>query len=140
MTPDRFRQLAETWGGDIDRWPPDTQAMARVLAATATGAAILTEARRLDRMFADTPDVDTARAGRVTLAVLQRIATSVGQHALPWYRRWSWPSLLPAASLAGSALIGIWLAQSLPYHGDQNAVAVVSMVFDSTAINLGGLQ
>ena len=39
MTLDQFRQLAETWGGTIDRWPSAAQDAARELAPAMTASA-----------------------------------------------------------------------------------------------------
>lgn len=139
MTRDRFRQLAETWGADVGRWPPEMQAAARVFAASIEGADILREQRGLDRMFAAAPEVAPARAARATLAVLQRIAQE--QVALPWYRRMLQPvSMIPATSLACSALVGVWLAGALPYHHADEAMSLVSMLFDSSVLSPWGMQ
>ena len=140
MTLEQFRQLAETWGSDIDRWPAATQDAARAMAADEQAAGILEEQLRLDRLFALAPGVDEGRAGRAGFAVLQRMAEA--DRKLPWYRRGLRPSsLFPATSLVCSALVGLWLAGALPYRqGPPDAVAVVSMVFDSSTLSLGGLQ
>jgi hypothetical protein len=140
MTLEQFRQLAETWGGNIDRWPAAMQDAARELAADEQAAGILDEQLRLDRLFSLAPKVDEGRAGRAGFAVLQRMAAA--DRKLPWYRRGLRPSsLFPATSLVCSALVGLWLAGSLPYRqGPPDAVAVVSMVFDSSTLSLGGLQ
>jgi hypothetical protein len=140
MTLEQFRQLAETWGGNIDRWPAAMQDVARELAADEQAAGILDEQLRLDRLFSLAPKVDEGRAGRAGFAVLQRMADA--DRKLPWYRRGLRPSsLFPATSLVCSALVGLWLAGSLPYRqGPTDAVAVVSMVFDSSTLSLGGLQ
>lgn len=37
MTLDQFRQLADTWGGDIERWPAAARGAARLVAATEQG-------------------------------------------------------------------------------------------------------
>lgn len=140
MTLEQFRQLAETWGGNIDRWPAAMQDAARELAADEQAAGILDEQLRLDRLFSLAPKVDEGRAGRAGFAVLQRMADA--DRKLPWYRRGLRPfSLFPATSLVCSALVGLWLAGALPYRqGPPDAEAVVSMVFDSSTLSLGGLQ
>jgi hypothetical protein len=48
--------------------------------------------------------------------------------------------MIPATSLACSALMGIWLAGALPYYHSNDALAVVSMLFDSSVISPWGLQ
>lgn len=139
MTLDQFRRLAGIWGGDIDRWPEAAQAGARVLATDDEASRILEQELRLDRWFAAAPEVSEHRAGRIGFAVLQRLAgTDRDRH---WLRRWLRPaSLFPAASLAGSAMVGLWLAGALPYHPQQDALSVVGMVFDSSTVTLWGVQ
>ncbi|UZE48396.1 hypothetical protein [Rhodopseudomonas sp. P2A-2r] len=139
MTRDQFRQLAETWGGDIDRWPVATQAAARGIAASADGAAILEAQRGFDRLFATAPDIGNARAGQAGLAVLQRLARA--QAVLPWYRRlWQPGSMVPVTGLACSLLVGVWLASALPYHPSDEGMSLVSMLFDSSVISPWGVQ
>ncbi len=74
MTHEEFRRLADTWGGDIERWPAPRQVEARQHAATEEGAAVLANGRRLDVLLKKGPEVTPERAGRVALAVIQRIA------------------------------------------------------------------
>ena len=139
MTLDQFRQLAEIWGGDIDRWPAATQSPARILATDDEAKRILNEQLRLDRLFSIAPDVSDHRAGRIGFAVLQGIAKM--DREPPWFRRLFRPaSLFPAASLACSAMVGLWLAGALPYQQQQQALSVVSMVFDSSTVAWWGVQ
>jgi hypothetical protein len=140
MTLEQFRQLAETWGGDIARWPAATQDAAREMATDEQATRILDEQLRLDRLFSLAPSIDEGRAGRAGFAVLQRMAEA--DRKLPWFRRGLRPSsLFPATSLACSALIGLWLAGALPYHQEPpDAFSVVSMIFDSSILSLGGPQ
>lgn len=140
MTLEQFRQMAETWGGDIARWPAAEQDAARATATEEQAAAILDEQLRLDRLFSLAPTVDEGRASRAGFAVLQRMADA--DRKLPWFHRGLRPSsLFPATSLACSALIGLWLAGALPYHQEPpEALSVVSMVFDSSTLSLGGPQ
>jgi hypothetical protein len=137
MTLDQFRQLAETWGGNIGRWPPSTRDAARVLAAGDEGRRILDDQIRFDRLLALAPEVSEERAGRAGFAVLQQVSHSTLQGPR---LRWSLRRLLPATSLACSALVGLWLAGALPYRQNDEALSVVSMVFDSTAMTLGRVQ
>ncbi|NEW89815.1 hypothetical protein DU475_21465 [Rhodopseudomonas sp. WA056] len=139
MTLDQFRDLADVWGGDIERWPAEVRGAARVLAAGDPGAAVLREAAAFDALLAIPPEVAPARAGRVALGVLHRIGA--GEAREPWYRRLLQPaSLLPAGSLACSALVGMWLAGTLPYQHSQEALAAVDAVFDSSVVTLWSPQ
>ncbi|MGP9813414.1 hypothetical protein ACTZWT_18050 [Rhodopseudomonas sp. NSM] len=139
MNREQFRQLAESWGGDIGRWPPDVRDAARRLAdRDGEAAAMLQTQAEFDRLLAIAPEVDAARAGRAGLSVLQRIAAAEAEAVRePWVRRWLRSnSLLPAGSLACSALLGVWMASTLPYHRDAQALEAVSAVFDASAIAL----
>ncbi|WP_022723183.1 hypothetical protein [Rhodopseudomonas sp. B29] len=144
MTLDRFTQLAETWGGDVGRWPEPERAAAERIAATGEGAAILRAQRSLDEILSAAPQIDEARSRRAALAVLQRIAateTREPESREPWYRRWLQPAtLVPVGSLACSALLGIWIAGTLPYHQTEQALAAVDAVFDASALTLWGHQ
>lgn len=142
MTPEQFRQLAETWGADVGRWPAPTREAARRIAATAQGAAVLDEQSRFDRLLAAAPEIETARADRSSLLVLQRLAAIEQQHRPAWHRRLlRWPALVPAASLACSAMMGVWLAGAVPYvHAPSDPLAVMSGVFDVYAIGFGSVQ
>jgi hypothetical protein len=139
MTLDQFRKLAEIWGGNIDRWPAAMQAAARDMAVGGEAGRILAEQLRLDRLLSVAPDVSDDRAGRIGFAVLQRLAMA-DRHA-PWFRRLLRPaSYVSAAGFACSAMVGLWLAGALPYHQQEEALSVVSMVFDSSAVTLWGMQ
>lgn len=140
MTLEQFRQLAETWGGDIDRWPAAARNAAREVASGEEAARILEAQIRLDRLFSLAPEIDQNRAGRAGFAVLQRIANV--ERKPSWLgRSLRAASLLPATSLVCSALVGLWLAGALPYrHQPPDALSVVSMVFDSSTLSFGGLQ
>jgi hypothetical protein len=139
MTLEQFTQLAETWGGDIDRWPAAVQDAAREMATSEQAGRILGEQLRLDRLLSLAPAVDEDRAGRAGFAVLQRMAEA--DRKPPWFRWGLRPSsLFPATSLVCSALVGFWLAGALPYRQEPpDALSVVSMVFDSSTLSLGGL-
>ena len=139
MTLDQFRQLAETWGGDIDRWPAALRDAARDTAASGDGERILDQQLRLDRLLSLAPEVSEQRAARVGFAVLQGIANA--DRDPPWFRTLLRPAtFVPAASLACSAMVGLWLASALPYHEPREALSVVSMVFDSADVGLWGVQ
>jgi hypothetical protein len=129
VTLDEFQRLADTWGGDIERWPMPWQVEARRHAATAAGASILADARRLDALLATGPDVSPERASRAALAVAQRIAAERQEwQPTNWRLR---HLLLPAASLACSALIGISLAIRMPFGHPDEPTSVLRAVLDS---------
>jgi hypothetical protein len=129
MTFDEFRRLAETWGGDLKRWPEASQPAARRIAATPEGAEVLEQASQLDTQFAKRPTVSVDRSRRVMHAVALDIAADLERTA---NRRWTWDFgnwLVPAGSMACSALLGISLAMLLP-ASDQPTM-VLSMLLDT---------
>lgn len=135
MTRDEFRLLAETWGGNVERWPEAVRTAARALARTPDGAAVLTAERRLDAVFAQAPVVTQRRAGDVAFAVMQRLAADRSPEApsqpLSTVLRW----LVPAAALACSVLLGVALALQLPFaRGPEPAAAIVAMATDSASM------
>ncbi|PSO20544.1 hypothetical protein [Bradyrhizobium sp. MOS003] len=140
MTFDEFRRLAETWGGDVERWPAATRNAARPFAATLEGGRILAEQARLDRLFAAAPEIEAGRAERSSFLVLQRLA-NVQQRRPQWHRFLFPRGLVPAASLACSVLVGVWLAGAIPYvHPPSDPLSVMSGVFDVYAIGFGSVQ
>ena len=131
MTLDQFRMLAETWGGDIARWPPATREAARLVAAGEEGRRMLAAQAWLDQALAKAPAIAPDRAARASLAVLQRLAA---EPRLPWYRRWLRPApLVPAASLACSAALGLWLGGVMPEAPPpDDATTAIGLVFDAS--------
>ena len=138
MTLEEFRALTDTWGGDVERWPPGSLEAARRIAQTPQGSEILEQARALDALLGVRPHVSRERVERAAYGVVVSIAGDTGrQHGAG--RLWSWTRsswLLPATSLACSALIGISLAMLLPATGDQEAI-VLSMIIDSGSMAAG---
>lgn len=140
MTLEEFRTLAETWGGDVERWPEARRTAGRVLAARPEAAAILAEARRLDERLARRPDVSPERAQRAAHAVALKLAAqsaeTKGVWSLLFPRQW----LMPAASLACSVIIGVSLGVALPYpRAERDQGMVLGVILDSTSI-AGGLE
>jgi hypothetical protein len=133
MTLEEFRRLADTWGGDVDRWPPRTQSAARQHAATKEGAEILAQARQLDAWLAAAPVVAPDRAVRAAFAVVQRIAAGGAVPTRPagWWRR-TW--LMPVAGLAFSALMGVSLATLAPYGGSARSTSALSAILDTGSL------
>jgi hypothetical protein len=140
MTLEEFRRLADTWGGDIERWPAPRRVEAGQCAATEEGASILAGAQRLDALLAKPSDIAPERAARAAFAVVQRIAAEGeagsrqgashqgSSHQGSWILSNWW---MPAASVAGSALIGISLATMMPYGGSDEPTIVLSAILDS---------
>jgi hypothetical protein len=134
MTWERFCSLAETWGGNIDRWPDQERTQARQLADTVKGREVLDRAQAFDRLLAYKPALNPNRAASASFAVIQRIAAQKER------RIWTFRPLLrstwlaPAASLTCSFVIGISLAFMVPYERQQPEQALLSMVLDNTTL------
>jgi hypothetical protein len=136
MTLDELRALADTWGGDVERWPEAHRAAARDLAATPAGAAILQAAGQLDRLLAARPEVSGERARDAAHQVVFRIAREA-QTGVARRRRWDFSDwLVPAASLACSALVGVSLAMALQMESDAEPI-VLGMILDSGSMAAG---
>lgn len=135
MTRDEFIRLAESWGGDLSRWPISSQHLARDYAATDDGKRILQEITKFDRLISVAPNVDPRRAEAVSRAVLRRIAsgdTGAAATRLVRLRTVLWPRpagvslafsqnwTFPAASLACSLLIGLSLGAIVPPTRDSD--------------------
>lgn len=133
MTVDEFRTLAETFGGDVERWPENRRAVARALGRTPEGAAILAAERRIDLAFTAPPLVSRERPEVARWAVLQRIAEESPRRRSGWRVALHW--LAPATSLAASALIGVALAAGLPYATERpDAAGLLRVALDTSTI------
>jgi hypothetical protein len=135
MNAEEFRRLAETWGGDIERWPNDTQTAARRFALTVEGAEVLRQAQDLDGLLggvlARPNAISEDRVATATFQVIQRIAAEEPRKSWPAAYLPDWR--LATASLACSVLLGAILAMSLPYGeatGQKEAAAMLSTILD----------
>jgi hypothetical protein len=141
MTRDEFKVLAETWGGDIARWPEPMRAQATVLAQTPAARAILDEARELDRLIAGgAPDIEDDRVNRAmfqvatTLAAAPVAAPARSRFARVPLTRW----LAPAASFACAAIIGASLAfvHPLPLaRSPSDSGTMLTLLLDSALLD-----
>ncbi|BAH74558.1 hypothetical protein [Solidesulfovibrio magneticus] len=106
MPLSRFAALADSYGGDIGRWPEDVQNEAKALAAASAQArARLTEAARLDTalLAGARRDLETLLAPGAQNAAVERLRRGVAG-------RIAAPSLAPAPRAAWRS----WLADQLP--------------------------
>lgn len=111
MKLSRFQHLAESHGGDIDRWPlAEREAARRLVASSREAQEALADARRLDAWLSlAEPDLAPERADRMVGAISQRLdameaaARTGATGGGPGPRRW-WPA---AAFLATMAVVGV---------------------------------
>ena len=127
MTLDEFTRLADTWGGDIARWPDRFRDAAEHFARTHPDAASILDARR------SSTSGGGQRAGRLGgtrrhgdacggVAACRRRA---GPASRPILLRW----LAPAMSFACAAGLGIYLGFAYPVlSGPGNSIAGKALV------------
>lgn len=101
MTLERFEDLAETYGGEIARWPEGEREAARALLAAESSrlAPVLVAAAQLDRLL------DLAPAQSPDAALLGRLIAAAPPPVAP-ARRWI-AGLGAALGLSAAALAGI---------------------------------
>jgi hypothetical protein len=130
MTPDEFSRLADTWGGDISRWPERfLDAAERFLRMHPDAASVLDRADEFDRLLAGSaPAVSEARAAAVTHAVVSQLAAGgPGPASRSILLRW----LAPAMSFACAAALGIYLGFAYPVlSGDSIAGKALVMILE----------
>jgi len=109
VNAERFRDLAEAWGGDLDRWPAAERDQARAFLAVSPDAAqALAEARGLDAAL------DAWRPPEASAALRERIIASAPAPrrrspwvwASPWLRGAGLAAACAAGVMAGAALSG----------------------------------
>lgn len=96
MDMKRFAELADAYGGDIERWPATERPAAQALAGSnPDAAAVLAEARRLDAILADADQV--APSDLLARRILK--AAPAGPFDADWRR--------PAVAAAAALVIGV---------------------------------
>jgi hypothetical protein len=100
MTPHRFTELAEAYGGDLQRWPSAERDAAQALLASDDGAlnAILRQASWLDGQL------DRHPLPAVSPHLVHRIVADATRAPSFWVRSFSW---LFGASFVGVGLAGV---------------------------------
>lgn len=123
MTPERFSELADAFGGDLSRWPGDEQARAQafVKAEPELAQALLDEAAALDKLL----DLDAFEPP--SPALYETIVASGVRRA---YAPPRWAGLAAAIALmcgAGTGWLGAQMnAQTHPDLLYANAFSVLS--------------
>lgn len=102
MTPERFAQLADAYGANLQRWPSAERSAAQALLATGDrqAQACLQQAGWLDGQL------DAYRLPAPSPALARRIAASATPSVIPsfWARYGGW---LSRASFVGAGLAGL---------------------------------
>ncbi len=128
MTENDFRSLAETWGGDLDRWPRDRQADARTLLARSPAARqMLAEAAALDAFIAAAPPVPVSPVMRDAVLALPRGARQERRASGGW--RFDFSMVLPRfAGLAAAAVLGFYIGTTSLFAPGQTLSAQAETV------------
>lgn len=124
MTLERFKALAESYGGDLARWPESEREAARALLISTPAAldAVLVEAAQLDRMLdlAPAQAADSALLGRLIAAAPQPLRL-----ARLWLAGAGAALGLGAAAMAGVA-VGISIGQANPPRAPQEEALIAA--------------
>ncbi len=109
MTEERFRALAEAYGGDIRRWPAAERAAAQTWLAQAGEAAegLLREAADLDHLLWSSPTL-TARADFTRAIVDLAPAMRAGRRLWAWLTGAGVGVALAGATAAGFLVAGLF--------------------------------
>lgn len=84
MTLDEFRELAETYGGDLGAWPASTRAAAALFAGeNPEASAVLDEAKALDARLAAALPAALADAPAPSEALVARVLAEAAQSTRP---------------------------------------------------------
>jgi len=132
VTEERFKVLAEAYGGDISRWPPDEREAAAALMAAkpAFTQDVLVEAGLLDAVLDD-----WTRQPAPAALVARIVAGAPAPRRASRWRGWLMPAGLSAGlAAAGVAglLAGVQLSEQAAEGGD--AVALVVAALDPTIV------
>ncbi len=94
MTPERFEQLAEAYGGETARWPQAERDAAATLMAGQPEfvRAVLARADALDEML------DAWRPAPASAALLERVLAHAPRHRATGLAAWIWRGAVAAAS------------------------------------------
>ncbi len=131
MDLNRFRGLAEAWGGDIDRWPAEHRAAARALASKSADAkACLAEEGHLDDLILSASSERAPASLRVSVAKIPDASPKIGRLLADL---WPFGSIWrPLAGLAAAASIGLAVGLSVPPSSSNTVTA------DTTLLALSG--
>lgn len=105
MSERRFAELAQAWGGDLERWPAEERRAARIWAANdpVAAARALFEARQTDAALDAVPrlPVPAALRDRVLASAAAAGLKPRGSRKAPWRLLWIGGAGWAAAACAG---------------------------------------
>ncbi|HQN51276.1 MAG TPA: hypothetical protein PK913_09460 [Phenylobacterium sp.] len=108
MTPERFEELAEAYGGETARWPQAEREAAAALMAGRPGfaQAVLARADALDEVL------DAWRPAPASAALLERVLAEAPRRRTTGLAAWIWRGAV-GAGLAGACAAGLLMGVSL---------------------------
>jgi len=127
MSRERLETLAQAYGGDLDRWPPEAEAQARaLLQAEPRLAAVLDEAGEIDLLL------DASPAPAFSGILRERVIGAAPRLRSAWRSttRWFAGAGLAAACAAG-VLLGVNMSDRLVGDPGAEALATASTSFDA---------
>ena len=131
MSERRFAELAQAWGGDLERWPADERTAARIWAANDPVAAsrALFEARKTDAALDAVPrlPVPADLRDRVLASAAAAGLKPRGTRTTPWRLLW-----IGGAGWAAAACAGIVFGTTLSRH--MVLERQVDMLIEETAV------
>ncbi len=128
MTENEFRNLAEAWGGDLDRWPRDRQGDARRLLQRSDEARqVLADAAALDALIASVAPVTLDPATLDKVMALPRGVRQERKASGGW--RFDFSMVLPRfAGLAAAAVLGFYIGTTSLFTPGQTMAAQAETV------------
>lgn len=135
MTPERFEDLAEAYGGDVARWPvAERDAAAALMAADPERTRdILARARDLDALL------DAGPALSVPAVLVDRIVSQAPRPRGPGWIRWLLPVGMGAglaAACAAGVVVGIHVSTPGLQGGDEPDAMVTALSDDDVSLYL----
>ena len=133
MNRERFEALAQAYGGDVDRWPAQAAAQARVLVQAEPGlTAVLNEADAIDLLL------DASPAPTFSGVLRERVIGAAPRLRSAWQSTTRWLSGAGlAAACAAGVLLGVNMSDRLVGDPSAEALATASTSFDAQADIIG---
>jgi hypothetical protein len=131
MDLDRFRALAEAYGGDLRRWPAETRAAAETFrAGHAEAQALLDAEADFDHLLHGVAPPAASAALRQAVIASARAKPS---RARPTWRFWVSGAGLVGAGAAGALAGALWISVAAGDMGTQSLLAAAAPDDTATA-------
>ncbi|MGD9803126.1 MAG: hypothetical protein AB7E81_24810 [Hyphomicrobiaceae bacterium] len=136
MSPERFQQLAETYGGNLQRWPADARQAAHSFLRThpADARAVLADAAPLDRRLDSYVVAEPGRELRERIISLAPVARAAWRGTWMWWQGLGLAGIGIAGALAGALMISALLPLSALVPDDDGRYVITA--FDDVTHDL----